>query len=219
MRESGLARNLSMGRSTTRFDRRMSMSVSRRLALTLAVLVTVFMLIQLVPYGRDHSNPPAGTLAAWDTPGTGELARRACFDCHSNQTKWPWYASIAPISWRIQTHVNEGREKLNFTAFDPGSEDVAEAAGEAGETVTKGEMPPADYLLMHPEARLTAQEKRALVQGLNTTFAAFVESGEGARRSDGSPAMVGVAAREGRPDAREHAGAEERENEGREDYD
>ena len=155
------------------------MSGSRRVALAVIVPLGLFGLIQLVPYGHDHSNPPAGPSPNWDSPRTLELARRACFDCHSNETRWPWYASIAPISWRLQTHVNEGREKLNFSAFNPQSEDVAESAGEAGETVGKGEMPPNDYLWMHAEARLTAEEKRALIAGLNATFAAYAEKGEG----------------------------------------
>lgn len=154
------------------------MNKSRMLVLALSAFLVVFAAIQLVPFGRSHVNPPDGTLAAFDGPATEQLAKRACFDCHSNQTKWPWYASVAPISWRLQSHVDEGREKLNFTAFDPSNEEVADAAGEAGETITKGEMPPFDYLLMHPEARLTAAEKQALVAGLDRTFAAFVEGGE-----------------------------------------
>ena len=154
------------------------MLATRKLGLALSVPILLFAAVQLVPYGRDHTNPPDGTLASFDAQGTEQLAKRACYDCHSNRTQWPWYSVIAPVSWRIQSHVDEGREKLNFTAFDAASEDMADAAGEAGETVTEGEMPPADYLLAHPEARLTAAEKRALVAGLNRTFAAFAESGK-----------------------------------------
>ena len=153
------------------------MAASRKLALALTVPVALFAAIQLVPYGRQHENPPDGALAAFDSPATRQLTERACYDCHSNHTKWPWYSTIAPLSWRIQFHVDEGREKLNFTAFDPRSKDMAEAAGEAGETITKGEMPPQDYLLAHPEAHLSPAEKRALVTGLDRTFAAFAEKG------------------------------------------
>jgi heme-binding protein len=155
------------------------MSRSRWLLMIFAVLILVLGAVQLVPYGRDHTNPPDGAVAAFDSPQTRALAERACFDCHSNHTKWPWYASLAPVSWRIQRHVDEGRDKLNFTAFAAGNEDMTEAAGEASETITKGEMPPADYLLMHPEARLSPSEKAALVTGLDSTFAAFAEAGEG----------------------------------------
>ena len=59
-------------------------------------IVVLFVLLQLVPYGRDHANPPVRQEPAWDAPRTRELAGRACFDCHSNQTLWPWYASVAP---------------------------------------------------------------------------------------------------------------------------
>jgi hypothetical protein len=154
------------------------LSQSRSLLLAIVLPVALLLLIQLVPYGRIHTNPPPGIQVAWDSPRTLELARRACFNCHSNETEWPWYSSIAPLSWRIQHHVTEGREKLNFTAFDAASKDMAEAAGEAAETVTKCEMPPQDYLLMHPEARLNAEEKRALVAGFEATFAAFAAGGE-----------------------------------------
>lgn len=151
------------------------MFTTRRLALAVFVLVALLIALQLVPYGRDHRNPPDGVVAAFDTPETEALAARACFDCHSNRTKWPWYASIAPASWRIQRHVEEGREALNFTAFLAGNEEMTEAAGEASETVTKGEMPPRDYLLMHPEARLSSAEQATLVRGLDATFAAYAE--------------------------------------------
>jgi hypothetical protein len=157
------------------------MTITRKLGLAVAVPVLLFAAVQLVPYGRNHTNPPDGTLASFDSPGTEQLAKRACYDCHSNQTKWPWYSAIAPVSWRIQRHVDEGREKLNFTAFNAANEDMADAAGEASETITKNEMPPADYLLAHPEARLTAAEKQSLVAGLDRTFAAFAE-GEGKER-------------------------------------
>jgi len=154
------------------------MARPRTLALVLGVSVLLFAAIQLVPYGRNHANPPDGSLVAFDSPATEDLAKRACYDCHSNRTKWPWYSNIAPLSWRIQKHVDEGREKLNLTAFDPAAKEMSEAAGEAGETVTKGEMPPNDYLLAHPEARLTVAEKKTLVAGLDRTFAAFAEGGE-----------------------------------------
>lgn len=184
------------------------MSGSRKLLLAFGIPVALLLLVQLVPYGRNHTHPAAGNPTMWDSPATRDLAQRACFDCHSNETRWPWYASIAPMSWRIQSHVTEGRGALNFSAFEPGNEQTAEAAGEAGEAVSKGEMPPRDYLLLHPEARLTPEEKRALVTGLETTFAAFGEK-EGKR--GGGAANPGTESdedeehekREGRGESRE----------------
>jgi heme-binding protein len=158
------------------------MSALRTVSMTLAVAVLALAAIQLIPYGRKHTAPADGQLATFDSPRTAELAQRACFDCHSNRTQWPWYSSLAPLSWRIQNHVDEGRKALNFTALDTSSEDGAEAAGEAGETIQKGEMPPQDYLLAHPEARLTAQERQELARGLDRTFAALTEKDLGHER-------------------------------------
>lgn len=154
------------------------MNRSKVLALVVGGGLALVALLQLVPFGRNHANPPLGQQVQWDSPRTEELARRACWDCHSNETKWPWYSNLAPISWRIQRHVEDGRKALNFSDFQPGNEKVAEHAGEAAETVEKGEMPLNDYLLAHPEARLSAAEKQELIRGLQATFAAFAEKGE-----------------------------------------
>ena len=75
-------------------------------------------LIQLVPYGRSHDNPPVTAEPQWDSPETQALVKRACYDCHSNETKWPWYSNVAPVSWLVQNDVNEGREHVNLTEWD-----------------------------------------------------------------------------------------------------
>jgi mono/diheme cytochrome c family protein len=127
-----------------------------------------FLLIQLVPYGRNHTNPPVLSEPNWDSPQTRELAQRACFDCHSNETVWPWYSNIAPLSWLVQNDTNEGREKLNFSTWDNGGR--GEEPGEAIETISEGEMPMPVYLITHPAARLTPAEKQALIDGLRATI-------------------------------------------------
>jgi len=139
--------------------------VKRFLKWLLTGLVLLYVAAQIVPYGRDHDNPPVVAEPAWDTPTTRELARRACFDCHSNETSWPWYSNIAPLSWLIQRDVDEGRDELNWSEWGP-DEDGYEGA----ETVLEGSMPPDAYSLLHPEARLTDQEIDALVAGLVATF-------------------------------------------------
>lgn len=126
-----------------------------------------FLLIQLVPYGRDHTNPPIIGEPNWDSPQTRQLAQRACFDCHSNETVWPWYSNVAPISWLVQRDVIEGREKLNFSTWGRNSE--GEEADELTEVIAEREMPMPIYLLTHPEARLTPAEKQALMNGLWAT--------------------------------------------------
>ena len=131
----------------------------------LGVLGTL-LAIQLVPYGRDHSNPPVTSEPAWDSPATRALAKQACFDCHSNETQWPAYASIAPTSWLVQRDVNEGRAALNFSEWARPREE----AKEASETVLEGEMPPAAYTLVHAHARLNATNRDRLARGLAKTL-------------------------------------------------
>lgn len=137
----------------------------RRLILFAAgFLLALFILMQLVPVARD--NPPITREVKWDSPQTRDLAKRACFDCHSNETVWPAYANIAPIKFLLANHVVEGREHLNFSQWDQPNDDFEEV----DETVKKGEMPPWDYLLMHPEAKLSAAENEQLLSGLRATF-------------------------------------------------
>lgn len=133
----------------------------------------VLLVLQLVPYGREHTNPPVAAEPAWDQPATRALTARACFDCHSNETRWPWYSSVAPLSWFVQSHVDTGRRVLNFSEWQRGYEEAREAA----ESVREGEMPLTSYLLLHAEARLSASEQRQLIRGLEATLG--VEGGEG----------------------------------------
>lgn len=137
-------------------------------------LVAAFVLIQLVPYGRAHSNPPVQATPNWAEPDTKALFTRACADCHSNETKWPWYSNVAPVSWLVQRHVDEGRSKFNVSI--PG---FGEDAGKAASEVRDGAMPEPTYLPMHPEAKLTDAETQQLIQGLAATFGDKKEGGEG----------------------------------------
>lgn len=138
-----------------------------------------FLLIQAVPYGRSHAAPPSGIEPAWDSPQTRALAARACFDCHSNQTTWPWYSQVAPVSWLLQRDVDEGRRKLNFTEWERPQRDARESA----ERVQEGEMPPWYYVPLYPAARLTGAETQSLVQGLRTTLGSGGGSSDGRRES------------------------------------
>ena len=81
-------------------------------------LIVGGILIQFLPYGHDHTNPPVTAEPQWDNQQTRDLVTRACYDCHSNQTTWPWYSNIAPLSWLIQHDVEEGRSRLNFTEWN-----------------------------------------------------------------------------------------------------
>jgi len=116
----------------------------------------------LVP--SDKNNPSAVREPNWNSPQTRVLAERACFDCHSNETKWPWYSYIPPVSGAIAHEVTEGRAALNFSEWPSGETD------ELIEVILEGQMPPNQYLLLHPEARLTDAETKTLIDGLQATF-------------------------------------------------
>lgn len=130
-----------------------------------------FLAIQLVPYGRDHSNPPVTGEPRWDSPETRALAKQACFDCHSNETRWPGYASVAPVSWLVLHDVKEGRSALNFSEWAGPQEE----AKESSKIVREGEMPPAAYKVVHAHARLSTADRDRLAQGLAKTLGVAVE--------------------------------------------
>ncbi len=141
--------------------------------------VAVFSLvIQAVPYGRDHTNPPVGLEPVWDSPQTRELAVRACFDCHSNETVWPWYSNIAPVSWLIQRDVDKGRAKLNYSEWDRPQDEGDESA----EELREGDMPPWFYPIPDPKRRLSGLERASLIRGLEATFG--TEGNEGGEEHD-----------------------------------
>jgi hypothetical protein len=126
-------------------------------------LLVLLLAIQVVPYGRDHTNPTGGRQIAWDSPRTEQLMTDACMDCHSNLTRWPWYSNVAPISWLVQHDVDEGRGELDLSTGDVELEEMIEA-------IREGSMPPWQYKPTHPGAWLSQGEKQDLIQGLEATF-------------------------------------------------
>ena len=142
------------------------------------VLVLAFVTIQFVPYGRDHVNPPVGAEPTWDSPETRALAKQACFDCHSNETEWPAYSRVAPVSWLIQRDVSEGRAALNFSEWQRSQKEATEAAKE----VLEGEMPLRIYRLMHAHAQLSAADRQLLAGGLERTLGRPIADAAGADR-------------------------------------
>jgi hypothetical protein len=142
--------------------------VKKAVRVGLVVLAVIAAGIQFVPYGRDHTNPPVTAEPAWDSPETRRLAVVACFDCHSNETVWPWYTNIAPMSWLVQNDVDEGRAVVNYSEWDRPQEET----GESAEVVQEGEMPPRIYTVIHPAARLDRTEIDRLVAGLTATLGA-----------------------------------------------
>ena len=131
------------------------------------LILAAIVVLQLIPIGRDHTNPAVISEPAWDSPQTRVLAARACFDCHSNETGWPWYSNIAPFSWLVQRDVDEGRQVLNFSEWNTGRQN---RTNEISEVLGEGRMPPSAYLPLHPKAQLTAAETADLIKGLQATF-------------------------------------------------
>ncbi|MCI0695404.1 heme-binding domain-containing protein [candidate division KSB1 bacterium] len=142
-------------------------------------ILGLFVIIQLVPYGRAHSNPPVRMEPQWDSPRTRELAKRACYDCHSNETVWPWYSNVAPMSWLVQSDVDEARDMMNFSEWDRPQKEAHEAA----EQVQKGKMPLWFYVPLHPQANLSTDEKQTLVQGLQASTSSYKQR-EGGEREE-----------------------------------
>jgi len=125
-------------------------------------LLVVFVAIQF--FGEERTNPPVGSeiQAPEDVQA---ILRRSCYDCHSNETRWPWYSRIAPVSWYTIEHVNHARSDLNFSewpTFDP--EEQEHLLEEIVEQVEKGEMPLASYLWIHQGARLSDEERARLME-------------------------------------------------------
>ena len=124
------------------------------------------LVIQLVPYGRAHTNPPRVQEPAWDSPETRALTQAACFDCHSNETVWPAYAQVAPVSWLVQHDVDGGRAHLNFSEWQRPQRHAADAA----EEVRTGDMPQTYYTWMHAQANLSAADRERLAKSFEKMF-------------------------------------------------
>jgi hypothetical protein len=123
-------------------------------------LLAAFVAIQFVPVERD--NPPVEQDVE-APPEVREVLRRACYDCHSNETVWPWYSRVAPASWLAVRDVRKGREELNFSTWNRlSTRERVEAVRESWEEVDAGEMPPWFYLPPHPDARLSAGDLEIL---------------------------------------------------------
>lgn len=138
----------------------------KRLLIAILVILIGFGLIQLIPYGHDHANPAVIAEPNWDSKTTRSLAKTACFDCHSNESVWPWYSNFAPVSWLVSFDVQEGRRRLNFSEWGSRQQDTREMV----ELINSGEMPPIQYTLIHANARLDKTQRQNLIQGLINTL-------------------------------------------------
>lgn len=94
-------------------------------------------------------------------PRVGDILNRACMDCHSQETRWPWYSRVAPVRWWLVGHVNGGRKELNLSEWTQYSSGYAAATlGSMAEAARRDLMPPESYQILHPGAKLSAEEKK-----------------------------------------------------------
>ncbi len=97
------------------------------------------------------------------------LLKNACYDCHSDEMRRPWYASIAPVSWMMEQHVSEGKKNLNFSRWTDYTTGIqAKKLDEMIEQLRQGSMPPSNYAFLHPAARLSASQTNALIKYLES---------------------------------------------------
>ncbi|MBZ0300966.1 MAG: heme-binding domain-containing protein [Anaerolineae bacterium] len=165
------------------------------------VLIAGFVILQIIPVGnfipelQFPGNPPVVQAIQWDSPQTEDLLRRACFDCHSNESEWPWYSHIAPVSWLVMKDVNEARRELNFSNLN-----LRSSPGRFVRDVEEHihtDMPPQIYLVMHPNAALTDAEKQQLLDGLTQSLTASAAGSSPTTASTGSGSTSGDQETEG----------------------
>lgn len=176
-----------MSTSTITIPKRQRTTVRAGLA-----AVSVLLLIQLVP-APPRSNPPVDRGEKIEanvrlTPKAHDVLERACANCHSNETRWPWYSRVAPGSWLVGGHVERGRRALNFSEWRTRTEGKPGAAlatlSAACAAAANGQMPPPTYLWIHPEARLSQADKQALCAWTDAEIAAIVTSARNMPQAD-----------------------------------
>ena len=121
-------------------------------------LCTILAGIQLIPVERTN---PAVVYDFDGPPDVKAILKRSCYDCHSNETQWPWYSRVAPASWLVTHHVDDGRKHLNFSEWEAWKA-MSWIRSEIVEETAEGEMPPKSYLRLHSDAKVTAEELTVL---------------------------------------------------------
>lgn len=148
-------------------------SRARRVFLVPGGLLVVFVLIQLVPYGRNHSNPPVAASFKWSSAPAKAIAERSCYDCHSNRTTWWWAVDVAPFSWLAQHDISAGRARLNFSDWH------GTLSAQGLRYALQHGMPPLQFTLIHPSANLTVAEQQQLLAGFRQSLVAQRQSSSG----------------------------------------
>lgn len=157
-----------------------SLTLKKLAIAAVAVGVVGFLIIQVLPMERLHwtlanpGNPPIEQQVAWDSPETEAIMRTACLDCHSNETRYPWYAAVAPVKWLVYHDINKGRAAMNFSEEPIAGMDIDDIVWHMN-----NDMPPRVYLPTHPDANLSDAQLVQLEAGLRETIRLAGGNGEG----------------------------------------
>jgi Haem-binding domain len=137
----------------------------------LIVALAVITLVGMQFFRVDRSNPPVSNdLSA--PPEVKAILKRACYDCHSNETRWPWYSGVAPISWLVVRDVTLGRKEMNFSEWDNYYAATRRHKLQwMGRALRRENMPPWPYRLIHPATRLTNADRAALERWIESELA------------------------------------------------
>mgnify|MGYP002682569051 CR=1 FL=1 len=151
----------------------------KKIKIILVVLIVLFIIIQFIPAGIPRNKPEDEKSIAKSSLVTGQVLnqlKKSCFDCHSDQTKLPWYAKIAPSSWLLSGHINEGKSHLNFSEWEDYSRREKIGLLEAiKDEVEPGNMPLKSYLLIHRDARLDSEKISLLSKWTSETSDKILE--------------------------------------------
>lgn len=161
----------------------------------LGAFVAAFVGIQFVPVSAMEN--PASQPPLPEPPEVVNILRRACYDCHSHEVRWPWYSRIAPVSWLVARDVVEGRKGINFSEWPEDEDDRAFAREQTWDSVETGEMPLWFYLPVHPEANLTEADKAVLKKWSETEVEEEEEDEEDEEEEDKDKAPSANSASEG----------------------
>jgi hypothetical protein len=141
--------------------------MGKELKLILLILLGILVIVQFIPSGLpgNSSNEEYNFIAENNVPvEVAKILTETCYDCHSQEVKFPWYSYVAPVSWQIATDVNMGREHLDFSNWQALSKrKKIKILGELSDEVSIGEMPLRIYKIMHREANLTKEQREELV--------------------------------------------------------
>ena len=129
----------------------------------LGIIVLVFVIFQFIPYGKEKTNPKVDkTLEVQAPKNVMKLLKKSCYDCHSNETNWPWWSYIAPASWSIHDDVINGRKALNFSIWNKYSIKKQEKLKKEIYRTVAGPMPLPQYVWLHKNAKLTNDEIKTI---------------------------------------------------------